>query len=81
MTDSDDHRVVGIEVLGIKLLGGVFDLCAPLVAILGFHLQQFVFHHLLAEFRIVEDRLQVSDEFLQFIIFCMELVHTEVCEL
>ena len=53
------------------------DFCTALVAILLLHLVQFVLHHLLAQFGVVEYRLQISNLALQFLIFSMQLIHTQ----
>ena len=57
------------------------DFCAALVAILLLHLKELVLHHLLAQFRVVENLLQVGNLTLKLLILGMELVHTQTCEL
>ena len=55
MTHGDNHRVVGIEVFRIKFLRGIFDDSPSFVTIFLLHFHQFVFHHFLAKFRVVEN--------------------------
>ena len=81
VTDGDDHGVIGIEVFGIELLAGVLDLRAALVAVFLLHLEQFVLHHLLAEFGVVENLLQIVDELHQLVILVVQLVHLQTREL
>lgn len=81
MGDGDNHRIVGIEVLGIELVVEGDDLRTTGVAILLLHLKQILLHHLLATLGIVEDLLQLGDEFLQVVELLMELVDAQACEL
>ena len=81
MAHGDNHGVVGIEVLGIELLAGVFDFGAACVAVLLLHLYEFVLHHFLAEFGVGKNLLQVGDGLLQFLVFCVQLVHAQTREL
>ena len=79
---GDDLSVVGIEVLGVEVLACcIVDLCASLVAPLGFHLDEFVAYHLLAELGVVENLLEVGYEFLQFLILGAQFVLFESGEL
>ena len=55
VADGDNHRIIWIEVLCIKLLAGILDFGATLVTILLLHLKQFVLHYLFAKLGIVED--------------------------
>ena len=55
VADGNNHRIIWIEVLCIKLLARILDFGATLVTILLLHLQQFVLHHLFAKLGVVED--------------------------
>ena len=81
MADGDYHGVVGIEIFGVELLAGIFYLGAPFVAVFLLHLLQFVLHHLLAQFGVVKDLLQVCNLPFQFVVFGVQLFQTETCEL
>ena len=79
--DSDDNGIIGIEVFGIELVVEGNNLCTTLVAIFLLHLLQFVFHHLLATLGVVENFLQVGNEFLQVVKLLMQLIDTQTCQL
>ena len=81
MTHCDSHCIVSIEIFRIKLLTGVFDFSATLISILFFHFDKFILHHLLAELWIIENLLEISDEFFQFLIFSVKLIDTQTCQL
>ena len=57
------------------------NLRATLVAVLLLHLEQVVLHHLLTALRVVEDLLQVGNEFHQVIVLLMELIDTQASQL
>ena len=57
------------------------DLRTTLVAVFLLHFEQILLHHLLTTLRIVENLLQVGDEFHQIIILLMELIDTQTREL
>ena len=57
MTDRNHDRIVGIKILGIELVLIGNDFCTAHIAIFIFHLIEFILHHLLTKFRIVEYRL------------------------
>ena len=79
--NRNDHRIIGIEVLGIELVIEGNDLRATLVAILLLHFEQIVLHHFLATLRIVENLLQVGNELLQIVELLMKLLDTQTCQL
>ena len=79
--NGDDHRIVGIEVLGIELVVEGNNLGAALVAILLLHLLQFLLHDLLATLGVVEDFLQVGNELHQVVVLLMQLVDTQASQL
>ena len=79
--NSDDYRIIGIEVLSIKLMVEGDNLRTTLVTVLLLHLQEIVFHHFLTTLRVVEDLLQVGNEFLQVVKLLMELIHTQTSQL
>ena len=81
MTDRNHHRIVGIEVFGVELFARVFDFSTAFITILFLHFLQFILHHLLAKFRVIEYRLQIGNLALQFFIFGMQLIHTQTCQL
>ena len=57
------------------------DLRTTVVAVFLLHLLQLVLHHLLATLRVVQDLLQVSDQFLQVVELLVELVDTQTRQL
>ena len=57
------------------------DLRTTLVAVFLLHFEQILLHHLLTTLGIVENLLQVGDEFHQIIVLLMELIDTQTCEL
>ena len=57
------------------------DLRTTIVAIFLLHLEQILLHHFLTTLGIVENLLQVGDEFHQIIILLMELIDAQTCEL
>ena len=57
------------------------DFSTTLVAILLLHLVKLVLHHLLAQFGVVEYRLQISNLTLQFLKLSMQLIHTQSSQL
>ena len=59
--DGDDHGIVAVEVLGVHLLAGIFNLGTALVAELLLDLNEFLLDDLAALGGIVEDSLQVLD--------------------
>ena len=65
----DHHRIIGIEVLSVELMLVGYDLCTAVITVFLLHLIEIVFHHLLAKLRIIENRLQISNLLLQFLIF------------
>ena len=67
MADRDDNGIIRIEILGIKLMFGRDDLRSARIAIFFLNLKEFVLHHLLTKFRIIENRLQVDNLSLQLI--------------
>ena len=79
--NGDNHRIVGIEVLGIELVVEGDNLCTTCVAILLFHLLQLVLHDLLAALGVVQDFLQVGNELHQVVVLLVQLVDTQTCEL
>ena len=81
MAHRDNDRIIGIEILWIEFLARIFDFRATGISIFLLHLLQFVFHHFLAKFRIVKNRLQVSNQLLQFLKFLMQLIDAESCQL
>ena len=81
MTDCDNHRIVWIEVLWIKLVIVWLDHSTTCIAILLLHLIEFILHHLLAKFRIVQDLVQVVDGLHQLIELVMQLLQTQACQL
>ena len=81
MAYCNNHRVVRIEVLSIELVLERLDFSTTLVAILLLHLVQLVLHYLLAQFGIVEYRLQISNLTLQFLKLSMQLIYTQTGQL
>ena len=81
MADGNDHGIVRIEILCIKLLARILYFGTAFVTILLLYFLKFVFHHFLAKFWIVEYLLQVSYEFLKFVVLVVKLVHLKACEL
>jgi len=75
------NRIIGVEILRIELLTRILYLRAALVSILFLNLQKLVFHYLLAQFGVVEYRLQVSNLSLKLLILCMQLLHAQTCKL
>ena len=62
MRDGDDHVVVGIEILGVELLGGIDDLRTALVAVFFLDFEQFVLDDLHLHADILQHVLQVGDQ-------------------
>ena len=81
MADCYHNLIVGKEVFGIKLLVAQANLGTALVAVLFFHLLQFVLNYLIAEFVVGKDLLVVSNASLQFLILLVEFVLLNVGEL
>ena len=81
MTDSDDNRIIGIEILGIELMLSRNNLRATCISILCLHFLKVIFHHLLANLRIIENRLQVINLLHQVLIFLVQLIHAQTCKL
>ncbi len=81
VADGDHHRIIGIEVLGVELMIEGDNLCLALIAILFLHLQQVFLHHLLATLRIIQDFLQVSNEFHQVVVLLVQLIDTQAGQL
>ena len=81
MRHSDNHWVVGIELLRIELGVRELNLSATLVAILLFHILQLVLHHLLTELWFIEYALQVSYEFFEVGILLTQFIDTQTSEL
>ena len=79
--DGDNHLVVGVEVFGVEFLGRIHDFGAALVAVFFFHLDEFVLNDLAAELVVHQDFLQVSNLFLDFLVFGVQLVLHQACEL
>ena len=79
--NGNNHGVVGIEILGIKLVVKGDNLRLALVAVLLLHFEQIVFHHLLATLRVVQNLFQVSNQLLQVVIFLMQLVDAQARQL
>ena len=73
--DSHNTCIVSIEVFRIEVLATTWvDHCLTFVAVFLLHFNQFVLHHLLAKFRIVENLLEVFDEFQQIVILSMQFL-------
>ena len=81
MAHGDDYRVVGIEVLWIELVVVGLDHGAACVTILLFHLVEFVLHHLLAKFRVIENLVQIVDGLHQLVKLVVQLLQAQACEL
>ena len=81
VTHGHNDRIVWIEVLSIELMLVWDYLCTTLVAITLLHLLQLLLHHFLATLWVVQDLLQVGNEFHQCVILSMQLIHTQTGEL
>ena len=81
MTHGDNHWVVWIEIFWVELMVIWFDHGATCVTILLLHLVEFVLHYLLAEFRIVQNLVQVVNSLHQLVEFIMQLLQTQACQL
>ena len=57
----DNNGIVGVEILGIELFTRIFNLRAAHIAIFFFYLVELILHHLLAQFWIIQNLLQVSN--------------------
>ena len=79
--NSDNHWVVGVEVLCVHFLSRILDFGLTLVAKLFTHLNQFIFNHLAASDRIVENVFQECDTLAQFFQLVAELVLLKIGEL
>ena len=80
MANSDDNRIVGIEVLSIELMLVGDNLRTTLITILFLDFIQVILHHLLAAFRVVENLLELIDSLHQVVILSMELVDLQTCQ-
>ena len=81
MAYRNNYRIVGVEVFRVELMLGRNNLRATCIAILLLHLLQFVFHHLFAQFRIFENTVQIGYLAFQLLIFGMQLLQAQTCEL
>ena len=79
--NGNNHWIVGIEVLGIKLVIEGNNLGTTLVAILLLHLLQLVLHHLLATLGVIQDFLQVGYQLHEVIVLLMQLIDTQTGQL
>ena len=79
--NGDNHRVVGIEILGIHFIGRVLYLRSASIAILFFNLNQFVLYHLAAHIGIVQNLLKVLYSLQQFVQFVMEFTLFQISKL
>ena len=71
--DGDDHVVVGIEILGVKLLGGIDDLRTALVAVFFLDFEQLILDDLHLQADVGEHLLEVGDGFGQLVALGGEL--------
>ena len=81
MADSNNNWIVRIEILRIELMFIRNNLCATIVAIFFFYFKKFILHNFLTAFRIVENILQILYGLHQLVIFLMQLIHPQSCEL
>ena len=81
MTHGNNYRIIWIEILCIELMFIRNNLCAAVITVFLLYLVQLILHHLLTKFGIRKNVFQISDEFFQFIIFCMQLIHAKSCQL
>ena len=77
MRDCDDHLVVGIEVFGVEIAGGVVYVGAALVAVFLTNFDELVANHVAANFGVVEDGLEEGDFFFNRAVVVFELVLLE----
>ena len=79
--DSDNHIIVGIHILWIELSSHLDDTCTTLVCIFLLDLNQFVLNYLVTLGLVVEQLIEVLNEFLKFSILLLQLFNTQACEL
>ena len=77
----DDNRVVSIELLRVELCIRELYLCATLVTIFLLHLLKLVLHHLLTQLWVIQNLLQVSNEFHYLLVFSLQFLYTQTCQL
>ena len=81
VTNSNNNRVIRIEVLSIKLMLIRDNLCTTVIAILLLNLLQLFLHHFLTTLRVIKNLLQVLDGLHQFLKLLMQLIKTQTCKL
>ena len=81
VADGDHHFVVRIEVFGVEIRKVGQDFGLALVAIGLFHLQQFVLNHLLAEFGIRQNLIEVGNALFEFVVLAAEFLLLQTGEL
>ena len=81
VADGHHHLVVGIEVLGVELVGVGHDFRAAHVTELLLHFQQFVLDDLAAQVVVGEYLVEVLYLLHQFVILGMQLVLLQTGEL
>ena len=81
VTHGDDHWVVRIEILWVKLVVVWLDHGAARVTILLLHLVELVLHHLLAKLWVVENLIQVVDGLHQLVELVVQLFQAQAGQL
>ena len=79
--DGDNHVVVRVEVLGIEVAGGVVDVGLASIAIGVADFLQFLADDATTLVLVAEDELQLSDVFLDFLVFVFEFGLLQLSEL
>ena len=79
--DSNNHRIIGIEVFSIELMVEGDNLRLTLIAILLLYFLQLLLHHLFTTLRVIKYFLQLCNEFHEIVILLMQLINTQTSKL
>ncbi len=81
MRDGDNHWVIGVEVFCIHLCARIHNLRTSFITVFVSHFYEFVFHHLAAHSRVVENLLQEIDCFLNLCQLTVQVVLLKISQL
>ena len=80
MRNGDDHIVIGVHILGVKLRCHLHDLRTALISVFILNLNKFCVDEIVTQLLAGEQLVQMRNEFLNLLIFSLQLVDTQARE-